>query len=190
MTRIDLRREETEGGNNRKIDSVLDRDQTGIGPRIQLRHRRRIARIDFRERQIFVDQFRLEVPQPGQFVRHGIVVPPRDYHARDFVAAERNPLDGQLLRFPPPVSERIEGKFLLARPPLAISGEKRHQVLRHRNLVYTVLGQTHPDRVPDAVRKQRTDADGTFDPSVLAITRFGHTEMDRIVPIRPFRGET
>ena len=51
--------------------------------------------------------------------------------------------------------------------------------------MHRILRQRNPDRIPDPVRQQRPDPDRRLDPPILPIARFGHPEMNRIIPIRP-----
>ena len=57
------------------------------------------------------------------------------------------------------------------------------EVTCHGDLCLGLLGERHTHGVTDAVGKQCTDTHGTFDSSVLTLTGFRHTEMERIVHI-------
>ena len=186
MPRLDADREQAEGGNDRQVDSVLHRDEACFRPGRQLRHGWPVARIDFDHRQIFVDQLRLEIPQPGKLVRHRVIVLARHHDTRHFLSAKRNTMDGQFFSGPPRVGKWIKRKLHRTAPSLALPGQELDQLPRHRNFMHTVLGQAHPDGVPDAIGQKRPDAHGTLDPSILAVTRLGHTKMDRIIPIWSF----
>ena len=95
-------------------------------------------------------------------------------------------MDGQFFSGPPRVGKWIKRKLHRTAPSLALPGQELDQLPRHRNFMHAVLGQTHPDGIPDAIGQKRPDAHGTLDPSILAITRLGHTKMDRIIPIWSF----
>ena len=53
----------------------------------------------------------------------------------------------------------------------------------HWNLSLGFLGERHSDGVANAVGKQCTNTHGTLDTSVLTLTGFGHSQMERIVHV-------
>ena len=52
--------------------------------------------------------------------------------------------------------------------------------------MHAILRQRNANRVADSVSQQRANADRAFDPRIFAFAGFGHAEMQRIIPIRPF----
>ena len=52
--------------------------------------------------------------------------------------------------------------------------------------MFRILRERNADCVADAVGEQAADADGTLDAAVLAIPRFSHAEVDRVVPASAF----
>ena len=140
MPRLNPGREQTEGGNDRQVEPVLHRDEACFRPGRQLRHSLPVARIDFDQWQIFVDQLRLEIPQPGKLVHHRVIVLARHHDTRHFIPAERNTMDGQFLRGPPHVGKWIKRKLYLTAPSLALPCQERDKLPRHRNFMHAVLG--------------------------------------------------
>ena len=49
-----------------------------------------------------------------------------------------------------------------------------------------ILRQRNANRIPNSIRQQRPNPNRAFDPRVFAFARFGHAQMNRIIPIRPF----
>ena len=62
--------------------------------------------------------------------------------------------------------------------------------LRDGDFVDGVFRERNANGVADAVREQRADADGALDPAILPIARLGHSEMDRVIPVRALRVES
>ena len=60
--------------------------------------------------------------------------------------------------------------------------DRVHQSAGDWNFVFGVFGERDADRVADAIGKEAADADGAFDPAVLAVAGFGDAEMNRVVP--------
>ena len=62
-------------------------------------------------------------------------------------------------------------------------GEVVDQLSGHGYLSLGFLGERHADGVADAVGKKGSDAHGTLDAAVLALTRLGHSEVERVVHV-------
>ena len=62
-------------------------------------------------------------------------------------------------------------------------GEVVDQLSGHGYLSLGLLGERHADGVADAVGKEGSDAHGTLDAAVLALTRLGHSEVERVVHV-------
>ena len=58
-----------------------------------------------------------------------------------------------------------------------------HEVLGDGNLRLRLLAQRYADGVADTIGKECADSHGTFDASVLALTRLGYTEMEWVVHV-------
>ena len=52
--------------------------------------------------------------------------------------------------------------------------------------MHGILGERYADRIADAIGQQAADADCALDSSVIAVSGFGDSKMDRIIPVRPF----
>ena len=88
MTGIDPSSKQSEGGNRGQRHTVPDRDNASFGMGIDGSCLVAGEGINFDQRQVFQNQFRLIVAQSLPFVRHGFIDTARHHHSDGFRATE------------------------------------------------------------------------------------------------------
>src|SRR5206468_1860676 len=48
-----------------------------------------------------------------------------------------------------------------------------------------IFRERNSNRITQPIAKQRPNSDGALDAAILALARFGYTQVNRIIPIRP-----
>ena len=86
------------------------------------------------------------------------------------------------------VGKRVIGRWggLLLPRHDAVAIVKTRKRLCDRDFMDRIFCQGDADGVADSIREEGADADGAFDPTVLAVAGFGDTEVDGVVPVRAF----
>ena len=104
-----------------------------------------------------------------------------------FVAASFDTVDREHLRFTTHVVEGIVADCWRVFDALKVRWQAFvvgfHELLGHGNLEDRVFGQGNAHGVANAIREQRTDADGALDAAVFTVTGLGDTEMNGVVPV-------
>ncbi|MEY5016372.1 MAG: hypothetical protein RIS92_2730 [Verrucomicrobiota bacterium] len=94
--------------------------------------------------------------------------------------------EGRCRGFAPLVGEGVEGQRR-HRKRVGVRFEREFsdagEFAGDGDFVNGILGERHADGVADSVREQAANADGAFDPSVVAVSCFGDAEVEWIVPV-------
>ena len=57
--------------------------------------------------------------------------------------------------------------------------------LCHGDFVRAIFSERNADRIANSIGQQRPDSDRALDARIFAFAGLGHTEMERVIPIRP-----
>src|ERR1051325_10970644 len=188
MSILQLRCEQSKRSNDWKIDIVLYRDELRFTFGINSCHHSVIARIEGHNLSVLINDFRLVIAHLVDLVRDLVEVLAPDDYTNQFFATEPHFVALNCVARTSLVRERIERYFGVRRWTLRVGGfllDHLDQGSRDRNLVRTVFRQRNADRVADSVGEKRSNSDRAFDARIFAFARFSHTEMQRIIPVRP-----
>src|SRR5579862_85475 len=183
MPGIELRGQQTEGGDERHVRPVPHCDKVVGCALVQQRDGAVVPGIDFLDPGVFVNDLRLVIAHAGKFVRDLVEGLPAHDDADGLLPAEAHAAEVEGMRFPAAIRKRIERERDDLRAP---AGRLGHEGSRDRYLVDAVFGQRDADGVADAVGEQRADADGAFDAGVFTVSGFGYAEVDGVIPVGAF----
>ena len=111
MPRLNFRRQQTKRCDQRKIDIVLHADELRSALRIYFCNRRVIARIEFDNVRLFVNDLRLVIAHLVDLMGDFFVARLRNHHPDQLFTAESHSIALDPLRRPPLIGERIERKI-------------------------------------------------------------------------------